>query len=153
MRYVTHDLSVLLFCCSASIAQCSYWWPVHRQGFALALYAGIGNLAPGVFTFIIPKVVQAWSLAGAYLCWWLFLCIGCVLYYFVGCNPPSFQLINQGVPRPIAYRVAHDRYGQEIFPKTSFTESAKLACKNYHTWILSLLYFTTFGGFLAATTW
>ena len=50
---------------SVGISQVSYWFPRARQGSALGAYAGTGNLAPGIFTLILPLALQAWGLAGS----------------------------------------------------------------------------------------
>jgi len=60
---------------SVGISQVSYWFPQNKQGKALAIYAGVGNLAPGIFSFILPFAVTALGLAGSYLAWLLFLAI------------------------------------------------------------------------------
>jgi NNP family nitrate/nitrite transporter-like MFS transporter len=39
---------------SVGIPSVSYWFPQRKQGQALALYAGLGNLAPGLFAMILP---------------------------------------------------------------------------------------------------
>ena len=39
---------------SVGIPQVSYWFPRNRQGTALGIYGGVGNLAPGLFTLILP---------------------------------------------------------------------------------------------------
>ena len=35
---------------SVGIPQTSYWFPARRQGYALGVYAGAGNIGPGVLT-------------------------------------------------------------------------------------------------------
>jgi NNP family nitrate/nitrite transporter-like MFS transporter len=55
---------------SVGIGQVSYWFPKTRQGSALGTYAGIGNIAPGIFTFIIPFVLTTIDLAGSYFIGW-----------------------------------------------------------------------------------
>jgi len=39
---------------SVGISQVSYWFPQKKQGSALGVYAGIGNLAPGIFSLLLP---------------------------------------------------------------------------------------------------
>ena len=51
---------------SVGIPQVSYWFPQSRQGTALGAYGGIGNLAPGLFTLMLPYAIAAWGLAGSY---------------------------------------------------------------------------------------
>lgn len=42
---------------SVGIPQVSYWFPQKRQGTALGAYGGIGNLAPGLFTLLLPYAI------------------------------------------------------------------------------------------------
>lgn len=35
---------------SVGVSQASYWFPQSKQGAALGIYGGVGNLAPGIFT-------------------------------------------------------------------------------------------------------
>ena len=79
---------------SVGIGQVSYWFPQSRQGSALGAYAGIGNLAPGLFSFLLPLVLGSWGLAGAYLAWLLFLVIGVALYHLNGLNAKPILNIN-----------------------------------------------------------
>ena len=37
---------------SVGISQTSYWFPQKKQGVALGVYAGVGNLAPGIFALL-----------------------------------------------------------------------------------------------------
>jgi NNP family nitrate/nitrite transporter-like MFS transporter len=39
---------------SVGINQVSYWFPQRQQGRALAIFAGVGNLAPGRFSLLLP---------------------------------------------------------------------------------------------------
>ncbi|KKK56529.1 hypothetical protein LCGC14_3063620, partial [marine sediment metagenome] len=75
---------------SVGITQVSYWFPQSRQGSALGTYAGIGNIAPGAFSFLIPVALTGWGLAGSYLAWLIFLAVGTGVYYAVGRNAPYF---------------------------------------------------------------
>jgi NNP family nitrate/nitrite transporter-like MFS transporter len=50
---------------SVGISQASYWSPKAKQGSALGIYGGVGNLAPGIFTLILPLALTAAGLAGA----------------------------------------------------------------------------------------
>lgn len=137
---------------SVGIGQVSYWFPQHRQGAALGFYAGVGNLAPGLFSFLLPVVLTSWGLAGAYLAWALFLVAGAVLYHFAGSNAWFFQLRAQGQTPEQAQSRARE-YGQEIFPRGNARQSLAAAARNWKTWLLVLIYFTTFGGFIAMTAW
>lgn len=137
---------------SVGIGQVSYWFPKARQGGALGTYAGIGNLAPGIFSFILPLVLVWIGMAGAYLAWLIFLVIGTVLYYFLGRNAPYFQLVAQGIA-PKKAVVTAKTYGQELFPSGKAKESLIISARTWKTWPLVLIYFTTFGGFIALTSW
>ena len=46
----------------------------------LGAYGGIGNLAPGIFTLLLPYAIAAWGLAGSYFAWFTFLLIGTAIY-------------------------------------------------------------------------
>ena len=137
---------------SVGISQVSYWFPQARQGWALGTYAGLGNIAPGLFAFLLPLALAAWGLAGSYLAWLVFLIVGTGLYWLTGRNAWYFQLRDQGVPQEEAQRIARE-HGQEIFPAGSLLDSLKISAKVWKTWVLVILYFTTFGGFIALTAW
>lgn len=137
---------------SVGISQVSYWFPKARQGSALGTYGGVGNLAPGIFTFILPFVISGIGLAGAYLVWLVILVAGTVGYYFVGLNSPYFQLRQLGKTPDQAKSLAQQA-GQEIFPTGKVVDSLKLSAGVWQTWVLVLIYFTSFGGFLAMTAW
>lgn len=137
---------------SVGIPQVSYWFPKARQGMALGAYAGVGNLAPGVFSFLLPIALGSWGLAGSYLAWLTFLMVGTAVYFWIGSNAWYFQLLAQGVPKEKAKAIARDQ-GQEMFPASSLTESLKLSARTWKTWALVAIYFTTFGGFIALTAW
>ena len=62
------------------VPQVSYWFPQSRQGAALGAFGGIGNLAPGLFTLVLPYAIAAWGLAGSYFAWFTFLLIGTAVY-------------------------------------------------------------------------
>ena len=137
---------------SVGIGQVSYWFPQNRQGAALGAYAGLGNVAPGLFSFLLPIALSSWGLAGAYLGWLLFLLIGVGLYHLTGRNAFFFQLLDQGVEPELAKEQARNM-GQELFPSGGAKESLLAAARNIRTWLLVIIYFTTFGGFIALTAW
>jgi MFS transporter, NNP family, nitrate/nitrite transporter len=137
---------------SVGISQVSYWFPKAQQGSALGTYAGVGNLAPGTFTLILPFAIAGLGLAGSYLAWLALLGIGTTAYYFVGRNAPYFQLLAQG-QAPLAARQAAIQSGQEIFPAGSTKDSLLRSARIGQTWALVGIYFVTQGGFLALTTW
>lgn len=137
---------------SVGIGQVSYWFPKARQGGALGIFGGAGNLAPGAFSLVLPFALKNLGLSGSYLTWLLFLLTGTVLYYFAGRNAWYFQLVAKGRSEEQA-RAEAKAQGQEMFPLGSTRESLRVSAKSWKTWVLVGLYFTTFGGFLALTAW
>ncbi len=137
---------------SVGISQVSYWFPKSKQGSALGVYAGFGNIAPGIFTLLLPFALLALGLGGSYLVWLLLLAAGTVLYALLGLNSPFFQYLSQGMPRTEA-RAAAERLGQEMFPQGNLVDSLRQSIKIWQTWALVAVYFTTFGGFMALTAW
>lgn len=139
---------------SVGISQTSYWFPRARQGAALGTFAGIGNLAPGVFTWLLTSItIPLLGLAGSYLVWLLLLSAGLTAYLFLGRNSPFFQLRANGLSRVEAERIARERYRQELFPSRSVVESLRVSAANGRTWALVFIYFLTMGGFMALTAW
>ncbi len=137
---------------SSGIAQSSYWSAREHQGRALGIFGGVGNLAPGIFTLILPFAILVWSLPGAYALWLLLLAIGTVLFAVVAVDPPFFQLLRRGRRRAEALRESAAA-GQEIFPAESMGQSLRHSARQVRTWALVVIYFTSFGGFLALTSW
>lgn len=137
---------------SVGIGQVSYWYPRHRQGSALAIYAGLGNTSPGLVTVILPLMIAVASLWVAYLISVAIVVAGLVLYLFLGQNAWYFQLRRRGVDPEAAARRAKE-HGQEVFPQRSALRALGEAARVGRTWILVVLYFTTFGGFLGLTAW
>ena len=137
---------------SVGISQVSYWFPQARQGWALGTYAGVGNIAPGLFSFLLPIALDSWGLAGSYLAWLIFLIVGTALYYSTGRNAWYFQLLAHGEPAESAAQKARE-HGQEILPAGSMKDSLMLSAQVWKTWALVAIYFTTFGGFIALTAW
>ncbi|AKN29501.1 MFS transporter [Clostridium carboxidivorans P7] len=139
---------------SVGVSQASYWFPQSKQGAALGIYGGVGNLAPGIFTLLLPNVaLPLLGLSGSYLAWLIFLIIGTIAYCIIGKNAWYFQLIDAGVEKSEAKRIASKEYGQELFPNDKVSESLMISARTWKTWALVLIYFTTFGGFLALTSW
>ena len=137
---------------SVGISQVSYWFPRARQGQALAVYAGVGNLAPGVFSLVLPFVLVWWGLAGTYLAWLTLLVVGTVAYGLTGRNAWYFQFRERGL-NPTEARQQASELGQELFPSASVTEGLRISARKWRTWVLVCVYFTTFGGFVALTAW
>jgi NNP family nitrate/nitrite transporter-like MFS transporter len=152
-------LFILGVLCGAGIAtfsvgtgQVSYWFPRASQGSALGTYAGIGNLAPGIFSFLLPVALSQLGMFGSYLAWLIFLVVGTFFYYRLGRNAPYFQLMAQGSNREQARKIASE-YGEEMFPSGNLRDSLVRSARVPKTWLLVAIYFTTFGGFLALTSW
>jgi NNP family nitrate/nitrite transporter-like MFS transporter len=137
---------------SVGVGQVSYWFPQRRQGGALAIFAGFGNLAPGLFSLLIPMALASIGLAGSYVAWLVFLGAGLALYAALGRNAWYFQRLAAG-DDPAAARAAAEARGQELFPAASLRDSLRLSARVWRTWALVVVYFTTFGGFIALTAW
>ncbi|MBI5149331.1 MAG: NarK/NasA family nitrate transporter [Candidatus Omnitrophica bacterium] len=138
---------------SVGIGQVSYWFPQSKQGTVLGLFAGLGNLAPGMFALILPFAIKSLGLPLTYLAWLIFLVVGTVVYWLLGRNAWYFQLLEQGMSSRDAQKEAREKYHQEIFPKGNAKESLQASARNWKTWALLSIYFTTFGGFIALTAW
>jgi len=137
---------------SVGIPQVSYWYPQSRQGTVLGAYGGIGNLAPGIFTLVLPYAIAAFGLAGSYFAWFTFLLIGTAIYAWLARDAYSFQLRAQGVDQETRRRIAREK-GQELFPSHAVWQAVITAAEDPRTWGLVALYFVSFGGFLALTAW
>ncbi len=137
---------------SPGIGQVSYWFPQARQGAALGTYAGVANLAPGIFSLLLPVALATLGLAYSYLVWLLLLIAGTVLYVFAGRNAWYFQARAQGAD-PAQARALAQAQGQELFPARSTRASLVISARVGKTWLLVAIYFATFGGFIALTSW
>ncbi len=137
---------------SVGIAQTSYWFPRARQGSALGTFGGLGNLAPGLFSIILPLYLTRFGFISAYFAWFLFLLLGIILYALIARNSYYFQFRKAGFEVDEAKTKARE-LGQEIFPSGGVKESLVNSAKVINTWALVVLYFSTFGGFIALTAW
>lgn len=137
---------------SPGTSQVSYWYPQSRQGSALGFFGGVSNMAPGLFSFLLPVALNAIGLSGSYLIWLGLLVAGALLYYRLGRNAPFFQYRARGYSIEEARELARGA-GQEIFPTGSVIASLKQSARIWQTWALIGIYFTTFGGFVALTAW
>ncbi|MGD8710784.1 MAG: MFS transporter, partial [Ectothiorhodospiraceae bacterium] len=137
---------------SVGIGQVSYWFPRKRQGWALGTYAGLGNTSPGLVALILPLIIAWWGLWGAYLVSLCIVLAGIAFYIRFGQNAWYFQLTRAGSNPEEAKQIAR-QHGQELFPQRSALKTLAEAARQWRTWPLVLLYFTTFGGFLALTSW
>lgn len=137
---------------SVGTGQVSYWFDAKRQGWALAAYAGLGNTSPGLVMIILPLIIMVGGLWSAYMISIAIVLAGLILYFFLGQNAPFFQYHRAGLSRQQAYQAARDA-GQEFFPQDNAFKALLDAATEWRTWPLVLIYFTTFGGFLALTAW
>ncbi len=137
---------------SVGISQVSYWFRQREQGRALAIFAGVGNVAPGTFSLLLPVALARFGLAGSYLIWLGILLVGTILYAAFARNSPYFQLLEGGIPAAEA-RVRARELGQDLLPARSLAESLRVSARVWRTWALVWIYFTTFGGFIALTAW
>ncbi len=138
---------------SVGISQTSYWFDQKRQGAALGTYAGLGNLAPGVFAFLLSTItIPRIGLAGSYALWAVMLAVGTAIYLRIGKNAPYFQLRAAGLDDVQSRKLAA-HHGQVLFPAFGVMESLKRSARVWRTWMLVAIYFTSFGGFMALTGW
>ena len=138
---------------SVGVPKTSYWFPKERQGYALGIYAGLGNIGPGVLNYLIPLLIGALGLAAAYLGWMIFLVAATVIYAIFAIDSYYFQLVKKGVEKEKAKSIAKE-LGQEVFPSGGTWLSLKKSASNSRTWILVFLYTISFGGgFTALTAW
>jgi NNP family nitrate/nitrite transporter-like MFS transporter len=155
-HYVIFLLSGILCGCgiavfSVGIPTVSYWYPQKKQGTALAIYAGLGNMAPGMFAIILPSLVVALGLTVSYVLWLAMLVILLGVFWFFMHDAPYFQYKQMGI------KIDKDALlivcGEELFPSGLALESVKRAGSDWRTWILTAFYFVSFGGFIALTVW
>lgn len=152
---------ILLFGClsgcgvatfSVGAGQSSYWFPKHKQGFALGIFGGLGTLGAGVFALVLPLLLHAVGFVSAYHVWTAFMLTGLVLYALISCNAYFFQYRRKGFDAENSKRLAAEA-GQELFPAGNIRQSLLISAKIPETWILVAAYFVTFGGFMALTAW
>jgi NNP family nitrate/nitrite transporter-like MFS transporter len=136
---------------SVGIPTVSYWYPQKRQGTALAIYAGLGNMAPGMFAVILPYLVVSLGLPVSYLLWLAMLVILLGVFWFFMHDAPYFQYRQMGIE--IDKDALLYACGEELFPSGAAFESVKKAGSDWRTWILTAFYFVSFGGFIALTVW
>jgi nitrate/nitrite transporter NarK len=136
---------------SVGIPAVSYWYPQKTQGAALAIYAGLGNLAPGLFALLLPVLVVSLGFTASYVLWFVMLAALGVLVMVFMKDAPYFQYREMGIEiDPDALLLA---CGEELTPSGTALHSVKRAGSDWRTWILTYFYFVTFGGFIALTVW
>lgn len=136
---------------SVGIPSVSYWYPQRRQGTALALYGGLGNLAPGIFALVLPGMVVALGFTRSYVIWLALLLLLWLLVALRMKDAPYFQYRAMGLSiDPEALLLA---CGEELIPSGKALGSIRKAGADWRTWVLTYFYFVTFGGFIALTIW
>jgi NNP family nitrate/nitrite transporter-like MFS transporter len=122
---------------ATSMATVTLWFPKQLQGSALGIN-GLGNLGVTIAQFTIPLVIGFSLLGGSEAS--------------PGAAVPSIHLGNAGfvwVPI-ILICTAAIWFGTKDYPAEPKTLASQLvAGKRPHTWVLSMLYFLTFGCFVA----
>jgi MFS transporter, NNP family, nitrate/nitrite transporter len=108
---------------SVGVGFTSRWYPPSRQGTALGIY-GAGNIGQSLAAFGAPILAGVLGFAWGFWSFSILLTVWLVLFITLGRNAPT-----SATPR-------------------TFRESMQ-PLKNRTTWILSALYFLTFGGFVA----
>lgn len=136
---------------SVGIPTVSYWYPQKSQGTALAIYAGLGNLAPGMFALLLPYLVVTLGFTSSYILWSILIVVLLILVYLFMKDAPYFQYREMGIDiDPDALLLA---CGEELVPSGTAMQSLRKAGSDWRTWILTFFYFVTFGGFIALTVW
>lgn len=138
---------------SVGVPQTSYWFPASRQGLVLGIYAGAGNVTPGVLNYLVPVLITFVGLTAAYAVWLALLVGAVVVYARYAVDAYHFQLVAQGLDPDAAADVAR-RFGQDVTPSGSTWTSLRTSATNRSTWYLVFLYTVSFGGgFTALTAW
>lgn len=106
-----------------SIAFVSRWYPPERQGFILGI-AGLGNLGSALANFAVPSMSEAFGLPWVFF--GLAVAIGAMALVFIiyAKDPPA-----PDEPKTLRQSLAVTKYSA--------------------TWLLSVYYFLTFGGFVS----
>lgn len=137
---------------TAGIAHVSYWFKMSNQGTALGLYSGVGGISSGIATILIPFGLISIGFNYVYLLWFIVVLIGVVLFSTYNRDAWYFQIKRKGFSEIDAIEQAK-LLGQEAFPKGNLKVSLSIASKNIKCWALSIVYFSSFGGSLALTSW
>ncbi|MCU0559603.1 MAG: MFS transporter [Desulfobacterales bacterium] len=136
---------------SVGVPAVSYWYPQRKQGTALAVYGGLGNLAPGIFALLLPLLVVNLGFIASYLLWLAALLAMTGLVFVRMKDAPYFQYKQMGMAiDPEALLLA---CGEELIPSGKAMDSIRKAGADWRTWVLTFLYFISFGGFIALTVW
>lgn len=136
---------------SVGVPAVSYWYPQRKQGTALAIYGGLGNLAPGAFALLLPFLATTFGFTTSYVLWLATLLAMTALIALRMKDAPYFQYKEMGMAiDPEALLLA---CGEELVPTGRAMDSIRRAGADWRTWVLTFFYFITFGGFIALTVW
>ena len=120
-------IGIALASFSVGVAFTSRWFPPQSQGRALGIY-GAGNIGQSLAAFGAPLVAGALGMRWGFWAFGAATLVWLVVYYAFAQDPP-------GVVRP-------KTLGESLEP-----------LKTGNSWILSLYYFLTFGGFVAMSVY
>ncbi|MCL6549765.1 MAG: MFS transporter [Acidothermus cellulolyticus] len=115
---------------SVGVGQISGWYSADRQGRALGIYAGLGNLGPALSALLLPIAVTSLGIVGGYGMWLVILVVLTVLYALFARD---------------AARIGS--------PVRAAPSALVRAASRRTTWMLVSGYFVSFGGFLGLTAW
>lgn len=101
-------------------------FPPERQGFALGVY-GAGNIGTALAARAAPQIAQSWGIPAVFITF-------AILHLIMA---GIFWLLARDAPRPANA------------PLPSLAQSLAVLRSERGTWLLSLFYFLTFGGFVA----
>ncbi len=137
---------------SVGITDTAYWFKSKNRGTMLAIFAGLGTLSPGLFVILQPMMFDWIGITGTYAVWFAFLVIGTAIFVYFAIDSPYFQYRKKGLDEREAKQRASDD-GQDLFPSGNAKESLREAATIYRTWLLTAMFFVSFGGYLALTSW
>ncbi|MFC0820362.1 NarK family nitrate/nitrite MFS transporter [Moraxella marmotae] len=124
---------------SSSMSNISFFYPKSKQGMALGLNAGLGNLGVSALQFIVPVVI-GFSLFGALAGDGQVTEAGNTLYLQ---NAAFVWVIPIAIMTLFAWFGMNDLSGA----KASFKEQSVIFGRQ-HNWIMCILYLATFGSFI-----
>jgi NNP family nitrate/nitrite transporter-like MFS transporter len=116
-------IGIALASFSVGVGFVNGWYPPARQGFALGVY-GAGNVGQSVAAFAAPFIAKAYGIKWGFWTFGVALTIWLLFFAVAAKDAPR-----QGPPKPLS----------AIF----------VPLKDSRSWLLSLYYFLTFGGFVA----
>ena len=108
-------------------------------------------MAPGMFAIALPFLVVSLGFAISYVLWLGLLLSLLIVFLLYMKDAPYFQYKEMGIQ--IDEDALFIDCGEELIPSGNVMESLKRAGSNWRTWILTMFYFVTFGGFIALTVW